>query len=47
MSELGWAVKAAGMEVAVPALVVEAVGVWPGSESLETQNHQKVKRDTS
>lgn len=39
MSELEWAVQAAGMEAAVQALVVGVVWVWPGSESLKTQNH--------
>ncbi len=33
MSELELVVQAAGMEEVVQALV-EAVGVWPGSESL-------------
>lgn len=40
MSELEWAVQSAGMEAVGPALVVEVVGVWPGSESLKTQNHK-------
>lgn len=44
MSELEWAVQAAGMEAVVQALVVEAVEVWPGLESLKTQNHKDLRR---
>lgn len=45
VSELEWAVRAAGMEAVVQALVVEAVGVWPGLESLQTQK-PKIKKPT-
>lgn len=42
VSELDWAVQAAGMEAVGRALVAEAAGVWRGSESLkETQKHDK------
>lgn len=36
VSELEWAVQAAGMEAAVLVLVAETVGVWPWLESLKT-----------
>lgn len=33
------------MEAVVQALAAEVVGVWPGSEPLQTQNHIDEERD--
>lgn len=45
MSELDWAVQAAGMEAVVQALAAEAAGVWRGSGSLKTKD-TRTKRVT-
>lgn len=47
VSGLEWAVQAAAMEVVALALVAEAVEVWPGLESLKTQNHKDLERQLS
>lgn len=47
VSGLEWAVQAAAMEVVVPALVAEVVGVLPELELLKTQSHQDLERQFS